>query len=160
VGDPASATIHVVRVQGKSTPRIKQLDGSLGIGFSYTRSSDVAQLNFNAETILRRAGSEARRNASATLTKQRAGQTRDDRGAVDASYLRYVGPPWFVSVGARFETNESLGIRLRSQLGAAAGPRLVNTNRAQLIAGGGVVVSDERAVDAPATQNVEGLLPA
>jgi hypothetical protein len=57
----------------------------------------------------------------------------------------------------RFETNESLGLELRSQIGGAVGPRLVNSNRAQLALGGGVVFNDERGVDVEATQNVEAL---
>jgi len=59
---------------------------------------------------------------------------------------------------ARFERNESLGIELRSQLGGAAGPRLINNNRGQLAIGAGLVVNDERGVDVEATQNVEAVL--
>jgi hypothetical protein len=136
----------------------KRLDGSIDVGFSYTRSSDIAQLNLNSETIHRRARSDARLRASLTATQQKASGSRDDRAAVDASYIRYLGAPWFASAAARLETNESLGIRLRSQVGGAFGPRLVNTNRAQAIVGAGVVVNDERAVDAEDTRNVEALL--
>ena len=59
---------------------------------------------------------------------------------------------------ARFESNESVGIKLRSQVGAAAGPRLINTNRAQLAMGAGIVFNDEQGVDVEPTQNIEGLL--
>jgi Protein of unknown function, DUF481 len=59
---------------------------------------------------------------------------------------------------ARFESNESLGLRLRSQIGGAVGPRLVNTNRAQVALGGGLVVNDERGVDTGSTRNVEAML--
>jgi hypothetical protein len=37
------------------------------------------------------------------------------------------------------------------------GPRLVNSNRAQLALGAGLAVNDEHGVDVPATQNVEAL---
>ena len=137
-----------------------RIDGSLDAGFSYTRSSDVAQLNVNSVTVYRRARFEARLDASATVTRQREGGARDDRGAIDASYLQYLGKSWFASAGTRFESNESLGIRLRSQVGVVAGPRLVNTNRSQMIIGGGLVFNDERAVDAPATRNAEAMLLA
>ena len=65
---------------------------------------------------------------------------------------------WFVAAAGRFETNESLGLELRSQLGVAVGPRLINSNRAQLSLGGGLVVNDERGVDVEATQNIEALV--
>ena len=45
-------------------------------------------------------------------------------------------------VGLRF----SLGLKLRSQLSAVVGPRLVNTNRAQLSLGAGLAANDEHGV--------------
>jgi hypothetical protein len=63
-----------------------------------------------------------------------------------------------VFAAGRFETNESLGLELRSQIGGTVGPRLINSNRAQLVLGAGLAVNDERGVEVEATQNVEGLL--
>jgi hypothetical protein len=136
----------------------RKLDGSFDAGFSYTKSSGITQLNLNSDTVYRRPRFEGRLKASATLTQQKAGGARDDRGSIEASYVRYRWPRWFVGAAGRFETNESLGLTLRSQVGIATGPRLVNTNRAQLLLGGGVVFNDERGVDAEPTQNVEALL--
>ena len=135
-----------------------RLDGSFDVGFSYTRSSGIAQLNLNTDTKYRKAGSQSRLTASFTQTQQSDEEGRDDRGAVEASYLRYPWPRWFVAGMGRFETNESLGLKLRSQVGAAIGPQLINTNRAQLTLGAGVVFNDERGVDVEPTQNVEALL--
>ena len=135
----------------------KRLDGSFDAGFSYTKSSGIAQLNVNSDTVYRRPGFEGRLAASLTVTGTEEGNGRDDRASLEASYVRYRWPRAFVSAAARFETNESLGLRLRSQLGGAVGPRLVNTNRAQVLLGGGLVINDERGVDVAATQNVEAL---
>ncbi len=49
----------------------KQLDGSIDAGFSYTRSSGVAQLNLNSDTVYRRLASRARLTASLTQTTER-----------------------------------------------------------------------------------------
>ena len=73
------------------------------------------------------------------------------------SYLRYPWQRWFILTAGRFETNESLGLTLRSQIGAAAGPRLVNSNRAQLVLGAGLSFNDEQGLDVESTQNVEAL---
>jgi hypothetical protein len=62
-----------------------------------------------------------------------------------------------VASSARFETNESLGLLLRSQFGGAVGPRLVNSNRATMSAGAGLVFNDERGVDVESTRNLEAL---
>lgn len=148
----------------------RKLDGSFDAGFSYTQSSGIAQLNLNSETIYRKPAFQGRVAASITLTRTEDnseddsedgsgdGSSRDDRGTLEISYLRYPWRRWFVSAASRFESNESLGIRLRSQVGGAIGPRLVNSNRSQVKAGAGLVFNDERGVDVEPTQNVEGLL--
>jgi hypothetical protein len=136
----------------------RKLDGSFDVGFSYTRSSGIAQLNLNSDTQYRKPRSQTRLTASFTQTEQGDEDERDDRGAIDASYLRYPWPRWFIAAVGRFETNQSLGLDLRSQVGSAIGPRLINTNRAQLTLGAGVVFNDEQGVDVESTQNLEALL--
>jgi Protein of unknown function, DUF481 len=135
----------------------RKLDGSIDAGFSSTQSSGVAQLNFNSETVYRKPAFSARLTGSLTLTQTDDEEGRDDRGYVEASYLRYPWQRWFITSATRFENNESLGLELRSQIWVAAGPRLVNSNRAQLVIGGGLSFNDERGVDVEATQNIEAL---
>jgi hypothetical protein len=134
-----------------------KVDGSVDVGFSYTRSSGIAQVNVNSDTVYRKPEFEASLNVSLTGTRQEDGGADDDRGWVQASYTRYPWARWFLGGTGRFETNESLGLRLRSQVGGAVGPRLIDTNRAQLLVGGGLVFNDERGVDTAPTQNVEAL---
>jgi hypothetical protein len=136
----------------------RKLDGSIDVGFSYTRSSGIAQLNLNSDTVYRRPASRMRLTASFTQTQTEDGSGEDDRGAVEASYLKYPWQRWFIVAAGRFETNKSLGLELRSQGGGAIGPRLVNTNRAQTTLGAGVVVNHERGVDVEPTENVEAIV--
>jgi hypothetical protein len=135
----------------------RQLDGSVDAGFSYTRSSGVAQLNLNSDTVYRRLASRTRLTASLTQTKKDDDSGRDDRGSLEMSYLRYPWSRWFILTAGRFEANESLGLTLRSQIGAASGPRLINSNRAQLVLGAGLAFNQEQGVDVETTQNVEAL---
>jgi hypothetical protein len=134
-----------------------KLDGSIDLGFSYTRSSGVAQLNLNWDTVYRKPASSTSLTASFTQTAQDDEDERDDRGYVELAYLRYPWKRWFVTGLGRFETNESLGLDLRSQAAFAVGPRLINSTRAQMAAGAGVAVNDERGVDVESTRNVEAL---
>jgi hypothetical protein len=135
----------------------RKLDGSVDSGFSYTKSSGVAQLNFNSDTIFRRPASQIRLTASLTATEKNDESGRDDRGSLEGSYLRYPWREWFITAVGRLETNESLGLELRSQAAAATGPRLVNSNRAQLGIGAGLAFNDEQGVDVESTQNLEAL---
>ena len=135
-----------------------KVDGSIDAGYNYTRSSGVAQFNLNSDTVYRKPASSIRLTASATVTQKNDDTGRDDRGTVEASYLRFPWQRWFFTVAGRFETNESLGLVLRSQVGGAVGPRLINTTKAQMVFGAGLVLNEEKGVDVETTQNVEGLL--
>ncbi len=135
----------------------KKLDGSFDMGFSYTKSSEVSTLNVNSSTLYRRPAFEGRLTASATLTTNGDDGQRDDRGSIQASYVRYRGQRLFVASAVGFDSNESLGLLLRSQVAVAVGPRLINNNRAQLSIAGGIAANDERNVDAAPTQNLEAL---
>jgi hypothetical protein len=146
--------VTLITPMGKSFWR--QLDGSIDAGFNYTRSSGVAQLNLNSDTVYRKVGSRARLTASLTQTKKED-EDRDDRAFVELSYLRYPWPRWFILGISRFETNESVGLTLRSQLGAAVGPRLINSNRAQIVLGAGMALNNEQGLDVESTNNVEAL---
>jgi hypothetical protein len=134
-----------------------KLDGSIDAGFSYTRSSGVAQFNLNSETVYRKPAFAGRIAASVTQTQQEGDQDDDDRATIEASYLRYPWQKWFVIVGTKFENNKSLGLELRSQVTAAIGPRLINSNRGVMTVGAGLGVNDERGVDVEDTRNIEAL---
>jgi hypothetical protein len=135
-----------------------RLDGSFDAGFNYTRSSGIAQTTINTITFFRRPSFVFRLAASSTLTHRTDENKRDDQGVVDFSYARYRGRRLFVAGAGRLESNESLGLVLRSQVGGFVGARLVNTNRGQFEVSGGVVGNQEQGVDADATRNVEGVL--
>lgn len=134
-----------------------KIDGSIDTGFSYTKSSGVAQLNFNSDTMYRAPGRTIRLTASFTQTDTGAEEGSDDRGALEASYVRDLGQRWLALGLGRFETNESLGLELRSQLAGALGVRHVNTNKAVSAIGAGLAVNNEQGVDVESTGNVEAL---
>ena len=157
-GDVSLAMAEVTLLTPIGASFWKKLDGSIDAGFNYTRSSGVAQLNVNWLTRYRKPASQTRLAASLTQTRKDDDSGRDDRGSIELSYLRYPWLRWFISGATRFETNESLGLELRSQVAGAVGPRLVNSNRAQVTAGAGLVFNDERGVDVEPTRNVEGLV--
>jgi Protein of unknown function, DUF481 len=139
-----------------------KLDGSISSGFNYTRSSGVAQLNVNADTTFRRPGFQVSVSASftSTVTQTDEGDRSDpnDRGIVGVRYVRFLPRRWALMGIGQFESNESLGLVLRSEAGAAVGPRLVDTNRAQLWVGGGLMLNREQGVDVEATTNVEAVV--
>jgi Protein of unknown function, DUF481 len=157
-GDVSLSMTEVTRITAIGRSFWAKLDGSVDAGFTYTESSGIAQTTLNTNTVYHRPAFVFRLTSSATLTQQRDEVESDDRGALEFSYVRYRARRLFTSGATRFESNESLGLLLRSQVGGLVGLRLVNTNRAQFEIGAGLVVNDERGVDTDATQNVEGAL--
>ena len=149
---------EVTRITPIGTSFWKKLEGSIDVGYNYTQSSGIATTTLNSKTLFRRPEFQFRLTSSATLTQRNDGSERDDRAVVDFSYIRYRARRVYVSGGGSLETNESLGLRLRSQLAGLVGLRLVNTNRAQFEMGGGLVVNDERGLEDEETQNLEGVL--
>jgi Protein of unknown function, DUF481 len=149
---PEITTIHPIGASFWS-----KLDGSINMGYNYTRSSGISQLTLNTDATFRRPAFVVHLSTSGTLTEQ-ADNERDDRGYLELGYVRYRGRRWLVGGAASFENNESLGLQLRSQGTGTIGQRLVNTNRAQLEVGGGLGVNNEQGVDAPSTQNLEAVV--
>jgi len=135
----------------------QKLDGSISAGYNYTKSSGVAQFNLNADTTFRRPAFEITFAGSYTATATDDNAGNDDRGSVEAQYARFVSLRWVVSAFGRFESNESLGLKLRSQVGGGAGPRIVNSNRAQVWTGAGLVANNEQGVDVESTNNLEAV---
>ena len=148
----------VTRITPMGASFWSRMDGSFDAGFTYSQSSGIAQATVNSMSVFRRPSFEVRLDGSGTLTQTDGESERDDRGSVDLSYVRYRGERWWVSGGGRIETNRSLGLVLRSQVGGMIGQRLVNSNRAQFEVGGGLVVNNEQGVDVESTQNIEAVL--
>jgi hypothetical protein len=137
----------------------RKLNGSIDAGFSYTKASGISQLNLTSETVYRRPAFVGRLAGSLTQTGQddESEDDDDDRAYAEASYLRYPWQRYFVFVATRFENNNSLGLELRSELAGTIGPRLINSIRAQMTAGAGLSVNDERGVDVESVRNFEAL---
>jgi hypothetical protein len=161
VGPQGAGPLSLIAVTGIrqiGTSFWSRLDGSLDIGFSYTRSSEIAQLNLNSTTIYRRPAFEARLAGSGTLTASEHQDESDDRATLQLSTFRYRGQRGYIGLGGGLETNDSLGLVLRTQAGITGGMRWVNSNRAQLWTGAGVAVNNEQGVDTQTTQNIEAIM--
>lgn len=135
----------------------RQLDGALNLGLSYTQSSGVAQLNFGANAVHRRANSQWTASASSYLTAEEDGDNTS-RHALDLSGVRYFRQRslWLLQGG--FMRNEELGYESRTTVSAGMGHFLVHSNRAIFALGGGLSTSREVPVVGDSTQELEALL--
>lgn len=135
----------------------RQVDGSLDLGFSYTQSSGIGQLNFGASTIYRRPSLQLSASASSYVTVEEDGD-ETSRHALDLSGYRYFRQQWLWLLQGGFMRNQELGYDLRGTVSAGVGRFLVRSNRATLAVGGGLSTSREIPTDGETTQQLDALL--
>jgi hypothetical protein len=135
----------------------RRLDGGLNLGLSYTQSSGIAQLNFNANATHRRPNAQLNASASSFFTVEDDGDDTS-RHAVDLGAVRYWRQRslWLLQGG--FMRNEELGYKARTTVSGGMGHFLVHSNRAIFVLGGGLSTSREVPLEGDSTQELEALL--
>jgi len=146
----------VVRIRLIKSSFWDRLDGSISLGASYTRSSEIGQGSLTVSVGTRRPSFEIKTDFSTTITVQ-PDQPDQSRTTGSLSYLKLLRNRWFVPGTGRLERNTELGLDLRSSVGSGIGRYFVQTNRSVLGAAAGLVVNRENPVDGDATTNVEAI---
>jgi hypothetical protein len=137
------------------TKFLQRIDGSFDLGGSYTKSSGVAEVSFNADTRYRRPSYALTATFSSNLTHQQ--ETPDtQRYSLNTTYSRYRGA-WILSTLGLFESNEDLGFTFRGTFAEGIGRYLARAHHAELVVAGGLAGGREVPVDASAVLNVDAL---
>lgn len=134
----------------------RQLDGALDLGFSYTQSSGVGQLNFGANTVYRRPSLQLSASASSYLTVEEDGD-ETSRHAIDVGGVRDFRQRWLWLLQGGFMRNQELGYDLRGTVSAGVGRFMIRSNRASLAVGGGLSTSREIPTEGETTQQLDAL---
>ena len=158
--DEAMSIAHdrLVRISQLEDSFWDSVRGSMTLGYSFTKASDVAQFNLGLHvshrTLIRQHsidGTTISTNDQATETTQRS----DLRLAT----TRFRSNRWFNAFLMGFESNDELGLNLRSSIGATIGRYLHQTNTAEFALLGGLLGSNESLTgDAETQNNLEGLV--
>jgi hypothetical protein len=135
-----------------------RIDGSFDLGGSYTKSSGVADLAFNADARYRRPKYAMSAKLSANLTHQSA-EPDNARYSLVSTYSRY-RDSWIVSTLGLFEGNRDLGFTFRGTLAESVGRYLSRTSHAELLFAGGMAVGRELPVDTGAVTNIDAMAAA
>jgi hypothetical protein len=151
------AVASVVRIRRIKESFWDRIDGSVTLGASYTRSSEIGQGSMGVTLRSRRPAYEFSTDFSTTVTVQ-PDQPDKSRTVFGASYIRQLRNRWFVLGNGKLESNTDLGLDLRSSAGSGGGRYVVQTNRSLLGAAGGLLVNRENPVSGDSTSNVEAFL--
>jgi hypothetical protein len=120
----------------------QQLDGSISLGFSYTKSNQFAQLTTDIN-VRRRTPTrllELDMSSIATSEEDEETQRRED---LTLSYSRLFEGPVFAVASAAAQTNDELGLDLRVLFAPGVGYQFVRTNSNDLVSTLGLSVNRE-----------------
>jgi hypothetical protein len=174
LGEPARENTLVVRLAEQSTELNKddvvgiapikanflaRVDGSLNLGYNFTKSSGVGTLNIsgNATHRARRYLNDLKFNSNLTTQPD-----RDDTYRADLAYryVRFLEHRRLYTFGAALQRNDELGIDLRVLVDGGYGRSFIQTNRQRLLAVAGLAVNREWSAEGPSDLNLEGAFTA
>jgi hypothetical protein len=150
----------VVKIEPIRSTFWKRVDGSLKLGFSFTKSSEVKQLNAGFEMSHR---ARKFRNELSTSSIVTAKPDEPDSRRHDFSYYyyRYLKRRYSVVASSALQSNDELGLDLRVLLGGGISRNIVQTNSSLLVAGAGLAVNREwRSGEDPDDTSLELVLNA
>lgn len=135
---------------------LQRIDGSVDLGGSYTKSSGIADLYFDAETIYRRPSHSYAATFSSNFTRQ-PDDPETSRATLKLTYTRFTRRNWVGSAFALLENNRELGFTFRGTGAASLGRYVARSNRVELLLAGGFAAGSEKPVDSPTATNVDAL---
>jgi hypothetical protein len=149
---------RVVRIRPIKQKFWKRIDGSLSLGLSFTKASDVLRFSFNADANYTERKNIVELTLSSIITTQQEKEERQNNN-LNLRYNRLLQQKWFLSALTGLQRNDELGIQLRVLGGGGGGRLLVQTNRMILPVMAGITVAREWAgSQGQDSTNVEGLV--
>lgn len=134
-----------------------RLKGGFSLGFTFTKSAEVAQLNGAADLTYRTQKYLLTFDGSTNFTRQRD-DTTTERAVASLEYRRFLPNRWFWLTGGALERNDELGINLRVSVGGGGGRWLIQSNKMLFSVAGGLVVNREFDVgDDDPSNNLDAL---
>ncbi|MBA7533304.1 hypothetical protein ES705_25539 [subsurface metagenome] len=148
--------INVIRITPDKLKFFTRLDGKVSTGFSYTKASDLAKLDFAGNVLYRHNLNQIEIDYTILLTEQSGReQTQNQNGGLQ--YLRLLQKKWFLFNRLSAESNSELGLKLRTNFALGGGNNLVYSNYSVLYFAGGLQANRETTADT-ATYNLEGVI--
>jgi len=149
--------IGVVEITPLEASFWQRLDGSISIGFSYTKATSIAQLNSDFNVRYRTPLRQIILDASNIATSQ-DDEESTRREDLSLTYNRLFKGRWFATVAGGAQTNDELGLDLRVLFAPGAGLDLVQTNHNTMTATAGLSANREWSANSDGAYNLETFL--
>ncbi len=122
------------------------LDGSLGIGFSYTKSSKIGQLTTNSTIYYSAKKFENQFTLSSIASIDSSVYSRDNESVQVFSNYNFT-ESWFLAAQVNYQRNLELSIARRFQELVGAGNKFIVRNDMQLLGITGINLAQERSTE-------------
>lgn len=139
-----------------------RFDGSLSLGFSYTKASKIAQLTMSWTNKYRTERDLFTLNAQTIVTSAEGNDNTSRNEDFTLTYYRLMRQVWNGSVSAATQRNDELGLKRRYIFGATVGANPLKSNLQTLLVSLGAAYNLEQgaAESAKVVTSVEGLAKA
>lgn len=119
---------------------------SVGIGYSYTRSSGFGRLNFDGAVTYTSRKEELSLDLSGIYTIYDSVSSRD-KEEVNTKYNYYFVRNWFATGFLTYQRNLELGLQRRYQEGVGVGNKFIKSRSIYAWGRGGTVINQERSTE-------------
>ena len=136
--------------------RFARFDGYVTGGYNYTKANNLQNFVFTGGLSTTQERHRWSIDGSTAVTTQ-DGANDTQRFDVTGQFRRFLAQRWFWQSTLNFDSNDELGLNLRTALGAAVGRYLVQSHYHEWAAYAGANVTNESEVAAPSRQNIEAV---
>lgn len=123
-----------------------RFSGSIGIGYSYTRSSNFGRLNYDGKLNYRAKNEELSLSVSGLYDMTDTTFTRN-REDIFIKNNYYLTPTWFLTATLGYQRNLELSLLRRYQEGFGAGNKFITSRHVYAWARGGLVLNQEKSIE-------------
>jgi hypothetical protein len=134
-------------------------NGSLSIGFSFTKASEVSQLTLTWNNLYRTRLNRYDLSVSSIVTDNRAGDELTSQYDASFTYSHLLRAKWIGGGTLALQRNDELGLARRILVGLGTGAEAIQSNKQVLQFTVGLTLNSELPQDSTATsETIEGVL--
>jgi putative salt-induced outer membrane protein YdiY len=151
--------LEVLKITPVEARFLRQLEGTIDFGFSFTSGNDQYETEFSASVTYRRQAHSLTAGLDSVFSGQPKGES-SARNQFNLDYRKQLSPKWYA--GGLFDLlrSDQQSLSLRTTVGGLIGRNLLQTERTRLSFFGGLATTRENysaPTDNPQTTNMDAL---
>ena len=137
---------------------LRRLSGNVDLGFNYTKSSKLLQLNFGSTITYRIPKMEVNLVVNSLNTNSAGDSILTKKQDINLGAIKYFSHRLFVGSAIGWQQNTELGLSNRFLLSGVLGKALISDNHNRLLTAGGLSINGEQSLETSSyVSNLEGL---